>query len=135
MVSIEFEYQGDLHCQAVHGPSATALTTDAPKDNHGRGETFSPTDLVATALGSCMLTTMGIMARTLNVDLAGATAKVEKEMTSSPFRMIQQLTVKIHVPHSVSPENQTKLERAALTCPVAKTLNPSVQIPTEFTWG
>jgi putative redox protein len=135
MVSIQFEYQGDLHCQAVHGPSATALTTDAPKDNHGRGETFSPTDLVATALGSCMLTTMGIMARTLNVDIAGATAQVDKEMTSSPFRMIQQLTVKIHVPRSVSPENQTKLERAALTCPVAKTLNPSVQIPTEFTWG
>lgn len=135
MVSIEFEYQGDLHCSAVHGPSATALTTDAPKDNHGRGETFSPTDLVATALGSCMLTTMGIMARTLNVDIAGATAKVDKEMTSTPFRMIQKLTVKIHVPGSVSPENQTKFERAALSCPVAKTLNPSVQIPTEFTWG
>jgi len=135
MVSISFEYQGDLHCQAVHGPSTTALSTDAPKDNHGRGESFSPTDLVATALGTCMLTTMGILARTLNVDLAGATATVEKEMVSSPFRMIQQLTVRIHVPHAVGPDNQTKLERAALTCPVAKTLNPDVQIPTEFTWG
>jgi putative redox protein len=135
MVSIDLEYQGDLHCQAVHGPSGTVLTTDAPKDNHGRGETFSPTDLVATALGSCMLTTMGILARTLNVDIAGASAGVEKEMASSPFRVIHQLTVRIHVPHPVSKENQTKLERAALNCPVAKTLNPSVQIPTEFTWG
>ena len=135
MVSIEFEYQGDLHCSAVHGPSGTALTTDAPKDNHGRGETFSPTDLVATALGSCMLTTMGIVARTLNVDITGATATVGKEMTSSPVRMIQQLTVKIHVPRTLSAEIQAKLERAAHTCPVAKSLNPTVMIPTEITWG
>jgi putative redox protein len=135
MVSIELEYQGDLHCTTVHGPSRTALATDAPKDNHGRGESFSPTDLVATALGSCMLTTMGILANTLNVDIAGATATVDKEMTSTPFRMIRQLTVKIRFPRSLSQEDQAKLERAALTCPVAKTLNPSVQTPTEFTWG
>jgi len=135
MVSIDLEYQGDLHCGAVHGPSGTGLSTDAPKDNQGRGESFSPTDLVATALGTCMLTTMGILARTLNVDLAGAKATVEKEMASSPFRMVRQLTVKIRVPHAVSPENRTKLERAALTCPVAKSLNASVEIPTEFTWG
>src|SRR5579872_1745100 len=124
MVSINVEYQGDLHCGAVHGPSGTVLATDAPKDNQGRGESFSPTDLVATALGTCMLTTMGILARTLHIDIAGATARVDKEMASSPFRMIHQLTVKIHVPRSVSREEQTKLERAALTCPVAKTLNP-----------
>jgi putative redox protein len=135
MVSIDFEYQGDLHCQAVHSPSGTVLSTDAPKDNHGRGESFSPTDLVATALGSCMLTTMGILARTLNIDLSGATATVEKEMVSSPMRTIGQLTVRIRVPHTVTPENQTKLERAAHTCPVAKSLNPDVQIPTTFTWG
>lgn len=135
MVSIDIEYQGDLHCQAVHGPSSTVLSTDAPKDNHGRGESFSPTDLVATALGTCMLTTMGIMARTLNVDIAGAKATVEKEMASAPFRMIRQLTLRIHIPLTVSEENRTKLERAALTCPVAKTLNPDVQIPTTFTWG
>ena len=135
MVSIDFEYQGDLHCQAIHGPSGSALTTDAPKDNHGRGESFSPTDLVATALGSCMLTTMGILARTLNVDLAGATASVGKEMTSAPPRMIRQLTVKIRIPREVSPENRARLEHAAHTCPVAKSLGQSVQIPTEFSWG
>ena len=135
MVAIQFEYQGDLHCKAVHGPSGTELSTDAPKDNQGRGESFSPTDLVATALGTCMLTVMGIMARTLNFEIAGATATVEKEMTIAPPRRIQSLTVKIHVPHDLSPENKEKLERAAYTCPVHKSLHPDVQTPIEFTWG
>ena len=135
MVAIQVEYQGDLHCKAVHGPSGTELNTDAPKDNQGRGESFSPTDLVATALGTCMLTIMGIMARTLEIDIAGTTATVEKEMTAAAPRMIQSLTVNIHVPHAISPENQQKLVRAAHTCPVHKSLHPEVQTPIEFTWG
>ena len=135
MVSIQFEYQGDLHCKAVHGPSGTELTTDAPKDNQGRGESFSPTDLVATALGSCMLTVMGIAARTLNLDMVGATATVEKEMTKVMPRMIERLTVKIHMPHKLAAEDQAKLERAAHTCPVHKSLHPDVQMPIEFVWG
>ena len=135
MVAIQLEYQGDLHCKAVHGPSGSELNTDAPKDNQGRGESFSPTDLVATALGSCMLTVMGIMARTLNLDIAGTTATVEKEMTSAPPRRIASLAVKIHVLQSISPENRLKLERAAHTCPVHKSLHPDIQTPIEFTWG
>lgn len=135
MVTIQIEYHGDLHCKAVHGPSGTELTTDAPKDNQGRGESFSPTDLVTTALGSCILTVMGILARTLAVDITGTTATVEKEMTASPPRMISSLTVRIHVPHEISPENQTKFERAAHTCPVHKSLHPDVKAPIEFTWG
>lgn len=135
MVAIQIEYQGELHCKAVHGPSGTELNTDAPKDNQGRGESFSPTDLVATALGTCMLTIMGIMARTLTIDIAGTTAIVEKEMTDAAPRMIKRLTVKINVPHSLSPEDQQKLERAAHTCPVHKSLHPDVQTPIEFTWG
>jgi len=135
MVAIQFEYQGDLHCKAVHGPSGTELTTDAPKDNQGRGESFSPTDLVATALGTCILTTMGIMARTLEIDIAGATATVEKEMTTSPPRRIASLSVKIHVPQPLSDENKQKLERAAHTCPVHRSLHPDVQAPIEFAWG
>ena len=134
MVAIQLEYQGDLHCKAVHGPSGTELNTDAPKDNQGRGESFSPTDLVATALGTCMLTVMGITARTLNIDLAGTTATVEKEMTTTPPRMIASLSVRIRVPHSLSPENKEKLERAAHTCPVHKSLHPNVQAPIEFIW-
>ncbi|MGA8531762.1 MAG: OsmC family protein [Acidobacteriaceae bacterium] len=134
MVAIQLEYQGELHCRAVHGPSGTELSTDAPKDNQGRGESYSPTDLVATALGSCMLTVMGILARTLGINIAGTTAIVEKEMTPPP-RRIQRLTVRIHVPHALSPEDQQKLERAAHTCPVKKSLHPDVEMPVEFSWG
>ena len=135
MVSIQIEYQGDLHCKAVHGPSGTELTTDAPKDNQGRGESFSPTDLVATGLGTCMLSIMGILARTLNIDISGATATVEKEMTVTAPRRIQRLTVRIHVPQAHSLETREKLERAAHTCPVHKSLHPDVEIPIEFAWG
>jgi putative redox protein len=135
MVPIKIEYQGDLHCQAVHGPSGTALTTDAPKDNQGLGESFSPTDLVATALGSCILTVMGIMARSLEIDITGTTATVEKEMATAPVRRIHKLAVKIHVPHNLAEEQRLKLERAAHTCPVHKSLHPDVQMPIEFIWG
>ena len=135
MVSMQLEYQGDLHCKAVHGPSGSELATDAPVDNQGRGETFSPTDLVATALGSCMLTIMGILARTLNIDITGATATVQKEMTPAPPRRIASLAVKIHVPHALSAEDKEKLIRAAHTCPVHKSLHPEIEIPIEFTWG
>ena len=134
MVAIELEYQGELHCNAVHGPSGTELNTDAPKDNQGRGESFSPTDLVATALGSCMLTTMGILARTLELDMAGATAVVEKEMTSSPPRKIQRLTVRIHMPREFGDEDGMKLRRAAETCPVARSLSADVEQVVEFAW-
>ena len=135
MVAIEVEYQGDLHCKALHDPSGTELNTDAPKDNQGRGESFSPTDLVATAVGTCMLTVMGIMARTLEIDISGTTAHVEKEMTSSAPRRIASLKAKIHVPHDVSAENRLKLERAAHTCPVHKSLHPDIEKPIDFTWG
>ena len=135
MVAITIEYQGDLHCKAVHGPSGTVLTTDAPKDNQGRGESFSPTDLVATALGTCVLTVMGIMARLLKIDISGSTATVDKEMANVPVRMIQKLIVKIHVPHRLDEEQKQKLENAAHTCPVHKSIHPDVQMPIEFTWG
>jgi putative redox protein len=135
MVPIQIEYQGDLHCRAVHGPSGTELSTDAPKDNQGKGESFSPTDLVATAMGTCILTTMGILARTLNLDIAGATATVEKEMTATQPRMIKSLSTKIHMPPSFSQDDRLKLERAAHTCPVHRSLHPDVEKPIEFIWG
>jgi putative redox protein len=135
MVRIQLEYQGDLHCKAVHGPSRCELATDAPVDNHGRGESFSPTDLVATALGTCMLTTMGILASTLGIDISGSTATVEKEMTAAPPRRIQRLRARIHVPQAHSSENREKLERAARTCPVQRSLHPDLDSPVEFVWG
>lgn len=134
MVGIRLEYEGDLHCKAVHGPSGAELSTDAPSDNQGRGESFSPTDLVATALGTCMLTVMGIMAKTLNIDITGSSAVVEKEMTTTTPRRIQSLTVRIHIPGALNLENRQKLGRAAHTCPVHKSLHPDIQIPIEFTW-
>ena len=135
MVKIGVEYQGGLHCKATHAPSGSELNTDAPKDNQGRGESFSPTDLVATALGTCMLTIMGILARTLQIDITGSTASVEKEMTATAPRRIHRLTVHIHVPHAIPAEDQEKFERAALTCPVHKSLHPDIEIPLRFTWG
>lgn len=135
MVAIEVEYHGDLHCQAVHGPSRTELSTDAPLDNQGRGESYSPTDLVATALGTCMLTIMGILARTLEIDITGATASVEKVMSSTAPRRIQSLAVRIHVPRAIALEDRHKLERAADACPVRKSLHPDIEVPIGFTWG
>lgn len=135
MVKIDIQYQGDLRCEAVHEPSGTRLNTDAPKDNMGRGESFSPTDLVATALGSCMLTLMGIAARSLKVDLTGTHVTVQKEMVAVPTRKIGKLTVQITVPVKVTDEQKQKLEQAALTCPVHKSLHPDVQIPVQFIWG
>jgi putative redox protein len=135
MVAIQVEYEGDLHCRSVHGPSGRDLATDAPVDNQGRGESFSPTDLVATALGTCMLTTMGILARTLNIDISGSTATVEKEMTAAPPRRIQRLRVKIQVPQTHSSENREKLERAARTCPVQRSVHPDIETPVDFVWG
>ena len=135
MVRIQSEYQGDLHCTSVHTPSQTELATDAPVDNQGKGESFSPTDLIATSLGTCMLTTMGIVARTLNVDLTGATATVEKEMSSTAPRRINRLSVAIRIPRTTSPENQQRLENAAHTCPVKKSIHPEIETPINFVWG
>ncbi|HEY4357791.1 MAG TPA: OsmC family protein [Acidobacteriaceae bacterium] len=134
MVAIEVEYQGELHCHAVHGPSQSILNTDAPKDNQGRGESFAPTDLVAAALGSCILTTMGILARSLGIDMSGAKASVEKEMTSAPPRMIRRLSVVLSMPQGIPLDGRQKLERAAHTCAVHKSLHPDIEIPITFNW-
>ena len=134
MVRIESEYQGDLHCASVHVPSKAELITDAPVDNQGRGESFSPTDLIATSLATCMLTTMGIVAKSLNFDLAGATATVEKEMSSTAPRKINRLEVTIRSPRTGSPENQQRLENAARGCPVKKSLHPDIETPINFVW-
>jgi putative redox protein len=134
MVEISISYKGQLRCAATHGPSGTTINTDAPKDNMGKGEAFSPTDLVATALGTCMVTTMAISAQHHNIPFEGATAKVGKEMVRTPLRRIGQLTVEITVPMKLSEENERRLRAAALSCPVHKSLHPDVQIPVKFYW-
>lgn len=135
MTSVTIEYQGNLRCKAVHELSGTVLTTDAPRDNHGKGESFSPSDLVATALGSCILSVMGLKARMLNVDISGATAVVDKEMANAPARKIKKIAVKVRVPHQLSTEQRQALEAAAHTCPVHKSMHPDVEMPIEIVWG
>jgi len=135
MVAISITYEGQLRTRAIHGPSGTALHTDAPRDNHGRGESFSPTDLVATALGSCMLTIMGIAANKLKIAMEGATVTVEKEMVTSPVRRIGALKVVIRVSGALDAAQQQALRDAALSCPVHQSLHPDVAIPVEFVWG
>ena len=135
MVEIQIRYEGGLRTRAVHGPSSTALLTDAPLDNHGKGESFSPTDLVATALGSCMLTTMGIVAERHAWDISGSRARVVKHMVADPVRRIGKLEVLLTIAGAHDERARTTLERTALTCPVHKSLSPAVEIPVQFEWG
>jgi putative redox protein len=134
-VEITVTYQGDLRCEAVHGPSGKRLHTDAPVDNQGKGESFSPTDLVATALGTCMLTIMGIVAQRHGIALEGATVKVEKHMVADPARRIGRLPAVITVPGRLDEKQKKLLMAAADGCPVHKTLGGSVEMPIEWRWG
>ena len=133
-VSISIEYQGELRCESTHGPSQTKLLTDAPVDNCGKGESFSPTDLVATALGTCMATTMGIYAQRHEIDLRGLRVNVVKEMSQEPPRRIARLVTELHFPLPASHPQREVLERTALTCPVHRALAPTVEIPVKFVW-
>jgi putative redox protein len=135
MVQIDAVYEGKLRCKATHAESGTTLLTDAPKDNEGNGESFSPTDLVAVAAGTCMLTTMGIVAKRHEINFTGAKVRVRKEMASAPVRRIAKLTIEISGPASLSEPNRLLLERAAIACPVAKSLHPDVQTAIVFHWG
>jgi len=134
MVTITAKYEGDLCCTAIHGPSSAKLQTDAPKDNEGLGRFFSPTDLVATALGTCVLTTMAIVARRHGIELEGATVVVEKHMNAAP-RRIGRLPVELTVPGTFTTEQKKLLEAAAHGCPVHKSLHADVDAPITFRWG
>jgi putative redox protein len=134
MVKIEGRYVGELRCEATHGPSGSKLTTDAPADNMGRGESFSPTDLVATALGTCIVTTMAIVAKRRGVDLSSARFSVEKHMATDPVRRIGRLPVTIRLSAGLDAETRAVLERAAHACPVHKSLHPDVEAPISFVY-
>ncbi len=131
MVRITALYTGQKHCQAKHEPSTQKLETDAPKDNQGRGESFSPTDLVATALGTCILTTVAIFAERDGVDVTHSRMSVEKEMTPPPRRIASLKTV-IEMPKSIPEEYRAKIKEYAENCPVKKSLHPDVQAPVEI---
>ena len=120
-------YAGHLRTEATHTASGNTIQTDAPVDNHGRGEAFSPTDLVSTALGSCMMTVMGIVAERHSWDLVGSTFAVLKHMSTEPPRRIAQIDVTFTLPATLAPQDRIILERAAHTCPVGLSLHPEVR--------
>jgi putative redox protein len=136
-VTIEVAYLGHLHCEAVHGPSQHSLKTDAPVDNGGKGEAYSPTDLVATALGTCLMTVMGIVADRRHLNLSGTRVRVVKEMTSVPTRHIGALTTTITIPGGarLAQGDRALLERTADLCPVRQSLHPEVKVTMNFEYG
>lgn len=138
MVDIDVTYTGQLHCDATHRPSGTVLATDAPVDNRGKGESFSPTDLVATALATCMVTTMGIAAIDKGWKLETTQVHVKKHMTSKPPRRIARLEVEITVPPgacaTLDGAARDRLIEIAETCPVRLSLLPAITVPILFSW-
>ncbi len=139
MVQIELEYEGGLRTRATHGPSAATLQTDAPVDNHGKGAAFSPTDLLATSLGACMITVMGIAADESAAVLDGTRVSVKKLMTSTRPRRVHRLVVDVRVPAeragAIPAEVRLRLEQAAETCPVRLSISPEVEVATRYVWG
>jgi putative redox protein len=126
MTRIQCLYQGQLRCLAVHGPSGSELDTDAPIDNNGKGERFSPTDLIATALANCILTVMAIVAERHGLALEGAEVRVEKTMTSGAVRKIGLLEAWISLPQGLEPQQVALLRRSAEGCPVKASLEGAV---------
>ena len=129
-------YEGDLHCVATHGPSGQTIATDAPIDNGGRGAAFSPTDLVAAALGACTVTIMGLYARGAGLDIAGTRVHVTKDMASVPVRRISTIKVIVTLPkgRSFSAEQRAQLEKAARLCPVKESLHPDITLVMDFVY-
>ena len=138
MVEQRFQYQGELHCSAKHGPSGRTLETDAPTDNMGKGESFSPTDLVGTALGTCALTFMGMLAQRKGWNVDGIDLRLEKHMTTVLPRKVERLLLQFTVPAAISAalddDARRQLEHAARHCPVALSLSPDIDMQMEFAW-
>ena len=126
-------YLGDLRTTSTHLQSGTEILSDAPTDNHGKGEAFSPTDLVANALGSCMVSIMAIKSKDLNLDLIGSTASVTKIMQAEP-RKIAKIIIVLDMSIATTEKNKIILERAAMTCPVFLSLNPDIEKEISFNW-
>lgn len=135
MVKINLNYQGDLRCSATHEPSGNQITTDAPVDNNGKGEAFSPTDLVATALGACMGTVMGIVAERKDISLEGMSIEVRKHMSNTAPRRISKLEVDLNMPLPANHPERKLLESTARGCPVHHSLHPDIEIAFIWRWS
>jgi putative redox protein len=132
-VELSMTYDGQLQCTAVHDQSGTTLRTDAPKDNGGKGELFSPTDLVGVATGTCVLTIIALVAQRNGIDLTGATCHVSKEMTSAP-RRVGSLDIKVTMPAglNLSDEDKKRIESGGKMCPVKQSLHPDIALNLEY---
>lgn len=131
MVEITGRYGGDLRCTSTHGPSHTTLATDAPRDNEGLGESYSPTDLVATALATCMVTIMGIYGRRHDLDLTATRYRIEKHMSADP-RRIGRLVVDLELPAIAEERHREGLRKSAMACPVKRSLHPDIELDIRF---
>ncbi len=130
-VEIKGQYEGELRVKLTHGPSQSVVETDAPTDNQGKGARFSPTDLVVAALGSCMMTIMGIVAKRDGIKLEGTNFRAEKHMIENP-RRIGKIIMEIYMPSGLTDEQKKKLERAAHTCPVHQSLHAEIEQDIKF---
>lgn len=133
MTTSIIRYLGELRTSSMHLQSGTEVLTDAPTDNHGKGEAFSPTDMVANSLGTCMISIMAIKSKDLDLELKGSTAEVTKIMQSEP-RKIARIEVILNMEVKTSVKNKTILERSAMTCPVFLSLHPDIEKVITFNW-
>lgn len=131
-VTTSLDYKGELHCELTHGPSKSMIETDAPLDNMGKGEAFSPTDLVGAALLSCAVTTMAIKGPKEGIPVGRVAGRVVKDMTTSPPRRIAKLAVELEMPAGLDAAHRAKLEEIARTCPVALSLSKEIELPIVF---
>ena len=132
-VEITGTYIGAKKVRLTHGPSGEVLITEAPKDNGGEGKSFSPTDLVAAAFGSCVLTTIAIVAERLGIQISGMSMRVEKHMSAEP-RRVGNIPLEVHLPQALTDEERGKVERAGRACPVHKSLHPDVKAEITFVY-
>ena len=133
MVKCKMTYQGGLHCQLQHGPSGATIYTDAPVDNHGKGESFSPTDLMCSAMAACMATIMGIYAEKEGLDITGCTIEVAKEMSANP-RRIAKIETTITLPLPADTPHKAALEQCVLGSPAMLSLHPEIEVPITWNW-
>ena len=127
-------YQGDLRCSATHLQSGTVIETDAPTDNRGKGEKFSPTDTLCVSLGTCMITTMALKARDMGIELKDTKIEITKHMLKDP-RRIGQIDVTLHLPRlNLNEEERSTLETSGNNCPVAKSLHPDLKMNIQYNW-
>lgn len=127
-------YRGNLRCEAVHLQSASQIETDAPTDNRGKGERFSPTDLLCVSLATCMLTTMGIKSADMNVDITNSKADVTKHMAANP-RRVAKIEVTVSLPQNINEKERLILENTGNNCPVAKSIHPDIELVLEYNWN